>query len=368
MNPGGVWYKLPPSIRRKNIEAGWRLLRDGGGCDGWAERGREGVFFLAGLAEGVKGWNADADSMIDHRARDLARRSVCGMQGAAKRWGTQPAKGKAAKGASVAEDAETDWRPLSVENVKALQNEFSQLFKLHGEAVALEKFGRHFHAFMVAVDSGQKGNGCIADAVISDHDRMRGQRRANGSKGAAARWQKNTDAAPSPDAGAIAKPCKKDGFANALAMTDERTKNEEERKQPRKPKAKAGESEGAAGAGVSGVSGMNETRFRKRGAEGADKVAADAVGKAIAEQGAKDAAWCIPDSLLPMLAAVYCRDAERSRAVGAYGKQMRRLGAVAFRDAVGRFVHECEAGEMDGVRSRGALLLSRLKDAPGAEG
>ena len=215
-----------------------------------------------------------------------------------------------------------------------------------------ERFAIFYIQFLTAWRAGEKGRNPVADYALSWEENLSATNSANGKKGG--RPQK----AHPPKMGRVA------------LQNENENENERENRQPRKPKpkAKAGESEGAAGAGVSGVSGMNENRFRKRGAEGADKVAADAVGKAIAEQGAKDAAWCIPDSLLPMLAAVYCRDAERSRAVGAYGKQMRRLGAVAFRDAVGRFVHECEAGEMDSVRSRGALLLSRLKDAPGADG
>ena len=210
-----------------------------------------------------------------------------------------------------------------------------------------ERFAIFYIQFLTAWRAGEKGRNPVADYALSWEENISATNSANGKKGG--RPQK-------------AHPPKMGGVA---LQNENENENERENRQPRKPKAKAGESEGAAGAGVSGVSGMNENRFRKRGTGGdgkGDAAAWKTAGEAVAGD-AREAVWSVADELLPFLAVAYCRDAQREKALGTFKKFARRMGADAFRQEVGRFVHECEAGEMDGVRSRGALLVARLKGA-----
>lgn len=329
--------KFPDAVRDAHLLSGAECWRADAGDSAWAEYGKDKIAFVTCVSIGLKGLHADADSILDQLERDKERQRLYGQ----KAHGGEGAMDEQGTG-------ERRWRRIPREA-------FAKLLAQAGELADGDKkhaaFGIFYYGFLTAWHGGEKGKNPVADYALEWGGGVSETYRANGKRGG--RPQKAT----LPENGRV-------------ALQNE-TKNEKEREtQPRKPKpkAKAGESEGAAGAGVSGVSGMNENRFRKRGAGGdgkGDAAAWKTAGEAVAGD-AREAVWSVADELLPFLAVAYCRDAQREKALGTFKKFARRMGADSFRQAVGRFVHECEAGEMDGVRSRGALLVARLKGAAGA--
>jgi len=70
----------------------------------------------------------------------------------------------------------------------------------------------------------------------------------------------------------------------------------------------------------------------------------------------------MPRAYLAQFAASSLADGDEAKAVKGYAAQIRRVGEEAFREELSTLLSEIDAGE--GMRSPGAVLMTRLKSIP----
>jgi hypothetical protein len=228
----------------------------------------------------------------------------------------------------------------------------------------------------------EKGIDSLSDAMICDSEQILNQKRSAGRKGGNAKAENAKNANVSQESGpsetlappasrssenvAEAKRCQVSAsLTRALPTdrptdrhTDRPTDNTDVQHRPEptrssQPPTPAGPEDGSGSA-----SGRTVGSVVKIG----DLVGSVGSGRPPASGPRKAQVFDMPRAYLAQFAASSLADGDEAKAVKGYAAQIRRVGEEAFREELSTLLSEIDAGE--GMRSPGAVLMTRLKSIP----